>query len=65
MKHGLELIKSGIEKTRENVLYWTTSSKKEENFHENSCHVCIPITKSLVFDCSTRWNSTYLMFKML
>jgi hypothetical protein len=25
----------------------------------------VPITKSFVLDCSTKWNSTYLMFRML
>jgi hypothetical protein len=40
VKHGMKLIKSGIEKTRESELYWTSPSKKEENFQENSCHVC-------------------------
>jgi hypothetical protein len=63
VKDRLGIINRGIEIIKESVLYWTTSLKREEKFEENICHVCIPITKKLIFYYPIRWNSIYLMVK--
>ncbi|XP_023891281.1 zinc finger BED domain-containing protein RICESLEEPER 2-like [Quercus suber] len=57
----LSLIGDGIERLRDNVIYWTGSPKRRQNFNENACQLRIQCTKELVLDCKTRWNSTYLM----
>ena len=64
VKDGLEVIKGGIEKIRESVLYWSATPKRKEKFKETTKQLWISFTKELVYDCPTRWNSTYLMLEV-
>lgn len=64
VKDGLDVIKGGIEKIRDSVVYWSATPKREEKFEETTKQLRIPFTKKLVFDCPTRWNSTYLMLEV-
>nr|XP_017217151.1 PREDICTED: zinc finger BED domain-containing protein RICESLEEPER 2-like [Daucus carota subsp. sativus] len=63
VKDGLDVIKSGVEKIRDSVVYWTATPKKEEKFEETARQLRIASTKKLGLDCATRWNSTYLMLE--
>ncbi|KAF7123708.1 hypothetical protein RHSIM_Rhsim12G0082200 [Rhododendron simsii] len=63
VKDGLDVIKVGIEKIRNNVAYWTASQKREENFEETVRQLNVTSTKKLGLDCATRWNSTFLMLQ--
>ncbi|PNX75230.1 HAT family dimerization domain-containing protein [Trifolium pratense] len=58
---GLSVIGDGIEKVRDSVAFWTATPKREQTFREAARQIKIPITKKLVLDCKTRWNSTYHM----
>lgn len=61
---GLEYIKDAIEKVRSVVAFCTSTTKRYEKF-EDACNYCkIPITKKLVLDCKTRWNSCYKMLSV-
>ena len=62
VQDGLSFIGDGIERIRDNVIYWTGSPKRRQKFEENACQLRVQCTKELVLDCKTRWNSTYLMF---
>lgn len=63
VKEGLEVIKSSIEKVRDSVAYWTATAKRREKFEEAARQIGIKDGKSLALDCSTRWNSTFLMLE--
>ncbi|KAK2648419.1 hypothetical protein Ddye_015908 [Dipteronia dyeriana] len=63
VKHGLDVINDSIERIQSSVSYWTASPKREERFFETFRQLNIQITKKLVLDCKTGWNSTYLMIK--
>jgi len=65
VKDGLSVIFSAIEKVRESVNFWTTTPKREEKFKETCVHLNICYNKRLVLDCKTRWNSTFLMLKVV
>ena len=64
VKDGLEVVKDGIDKTRDSVAFWRATPKRKEKFEETTKQLRIPCTKSLVFDCPTRWNSTYKMLEI-
>ena len=36
VKHGLDVIKDGIEKIRDSVVYWFATPKRVENFEETA-----------------------------
>ncbi|XP_030946144.1 zinc finger BED domain-containing protein RICESLEEPER 1-like [Quercus lobata] len=61
VQDGLSFIGDGIERIRDNVIYWTGSPKRRHKFEENARQLRVQCTKELVLDCKTRWNSTYLM----
>ena len=65
VKDGLDAIGDGIEKVRNSVNYWTSSPKRIELFEDTANRqLKLNCSKSLVLDCKTRWNSTYLMLKV-
>ncbi|CAN0872649.1 Putative AC transposase [Linum grandiflorum] len=61
VKDGLDVIKDGIEKVRESVVYWSATPKRLETFQDAAKQLRVSCEKRLVLDCPTRWNSTYLM----
>ncbi|XP_058181162.1 zinc finger BED domain-containing protein RICESLEEPER 2-like [Rhododendron vialii] len=63
VKDGLDVIKVGIEKLRDNVAYWTASQKRANFFEETVHQLNVTSTKKLGLDCATRWNSTLLMLQ--
>lgn len=63
VKDGLDVIKVGVEKIRSSVEYWTATPKREEKFEETARQLRNMNTKKLGLDCTTRWNSTYLMLE--
>ncbi|GAA0185338.1 hypothetical protein LIER_32626 [Lithospermum erythrorhizon] len=64
VKDGLQVIGSGIERIRDNVVYWSASQSRIEKFEEAAKQLNIACTKKLSLDCRTRWNSTYLMLQV-
>ena len=55
VQDGLSLISDGIEKIRDNVIYWTKSPKRRQKFDENTRQILhVQCTKELVLDCKTR-----------
>ncbi|KAH9780518.1 BED-type domain-containing protein [Citrus sinensis] len=65
VKDGLDAIGDGIEKVRNSVNYWTSSPKRIELFEDTANRqLKLNCSKSLVLDCKTRWNSTYLMLEV-
>lgn len=63
VKIGLDVIKHAIDNVRESVVFWTASPKRIEKFEDVCRQMKVPYAKRLGLDCSTRWNSTYLMLK--
>ncbi|CAN0862132.1 Putative AC transposase [Linum grandiflorum] len=61
VKDGLNVVKEGIEKVRDSVLWWTATPKRVEFFQETAKQLRISTDRCLVLDCPTRWNSTYSM----
>ena len=61
VKDGLDVIKSAIENIRESAAYWTATGKRWEKFEEMARFKKVKITKKLILDCKTRWNSTFMM----
>ncbi|KAH9671363.1 BED-type domain-containing protein [Citrus sinensis] len=65
VKDGLDAIGDGIEKVRNSVNYWTSSPKRIELFEDTANRqLKLNCSKSLVLDCKTKWNSTYLMLEV-
>lgn len=65
VKDGLDTIGDGIEKVRNSVSYWTSSPKRIELFEDTTNRqLKLTFSKSLVLDCKTRWNLTYLMLEV-
>jgi len=58
---GLSVLGDGIEKVRNSVAFWTATPKREQTFREAARQIKVSITKKLILDCKTRWNSTYHM----
>lgn len=58
---GLSVLGDGIEKVRNSVAFWTATPKREQSFREAARQMKVSITKKLILDCKTRWNSTYQM----
>ncbi|GMP35213.1 hypothetical protein CsSME_00007754 [Camellia sinensis var. sinensis] len=63
VKDGLNVMKEGIEKIAESMVYWTTTPKREERFTETTQQLCISYSKKLCLDYVTRWNSTFLLLQ--
>ncbi|KAJ4702657.1 Zinc finger BED domain-containing protein [Melia azedarach] len=61
VEDGLFVISNTIVKVRDSVSYWRTTTKRREKFDEVARRLNISCTRELVLDCTTRWNSTYLM----
>ncbi|CAN0899007.1 Putative AC transposase [Linum grandiflorum] len=61
VKDGLYIIKEGIDKVRDSVVYWTATPRRVEFFEEAAKQKNITFSKKLVLDCPTRWNSTFHM----
>ncbi|CAN1238117.1 Putative AC transposase [Linum grandiflorum] len=61
VKDGLDIIKEGIDKVRDSVVYWTATPRRVEFFEEAAKQKNITFSKKLVLDCPTRWNSTFHM----
>lgn len=61
VKEGLEVIKPLIENVRDSVAYWTATAKRGQKFEEAARQIGVKYEKLLAIDCTTRWNSTYLM----
>ncbi|CAN1726011.1 Putative AC transposase [Linum perenne] len=64
VKDGLDVLKSGIEKIRDSVIYWTATPKRVEFFKQVVKQCRNSNDKSLQDDCPTRWNSTYVMLSV-
>ncbi|CAN1761948.1 Putative AC transposase [Linum perenne] len=64
VKDGLDVLKDGIEKIRDSVLYWKATPKRIEFFQEVAKQTQIDYVNKLVDDCPTRWNSTYEMLSV-
>ncbi|CAN1756696.1 Putative AC transposase [Linum perenne] len=64
VKDGLDVLKDGIEKIRDSVVYWTATPKRIEFFQEVAKQTQIDYVNKLVDDCPTRWNSTYEMLSV-
>ena len=60
----MKVIKESVEKIRESVAFWTATPKRLEKFVETARQLNICCDKKLVFDCKTRWNSTFLMLSI-
>lgn len=61
VKDGLEVVKDGVNKIHDSVVYWTAIPKRVEKFKETAKQLHMIYTKSLFLNCPTRWNSTYKM----
>ena len=61
VKDGLSLLKDGIERIRDSVVYWSATPKRKEFFEETARQLRINCDRHLVLDCPIRWNSTYDM----
>ncbi|CAN6707531.1 unnamed protein product [Malus baccata var. baccata] len=61
VKDGLDVIRDGIETIWNSVAYWSRTAKREEKFVEIAQQMKIKLSRKLVLDCKTRWNSTYVM----
>ncbi|CAN1156042.1 Putative AC transposase [Linum perenne] len=59
VKDGEDVVREGIEKIRNSVVYWIATPKRVEFFEENAKQLKFTNIKKLVYDCPTRWNSTY------
>ncbi|CAN0917467.1 Putative AC transposase [Linum grandiflorum] len=64
VRDGLEVVKDGIEKIRESVVFWTCTPRRVEYFHDNAKQCKLSVSNKLVLDCPTRWNSTYEMLRV-
>ncbi|CAN1215312.1 Putative AC transposase [Linum perenne] len=64
VKDGLDVLKSGIEKIRDSVIYWTATPKRVEFFKEVAKQCRNSNDKSLQDDCPTMWNSTYVILSV-
>lgn len=60
-QYGLSVLGDGIEKVRNSVTFWTATPKREQTFREAAHQIKVSVTKKLILDCKTRWNSTYHM----
>ncbi|CAN1220922.1 Cytochrome P450 71D11 (Fragment) [Linum grandiflorum] len=63
VKDGLDIIKSGIERIRDSVSYWTATPKRIEFFEECAKQRNVDVGRKLALDCPTRWNSTFKMLE--
>ncbi|KAH7673872.1 Tam3-transposase (Ac family) protein [Dioscorea alata] len=63
VKYGLDVIKNGIEKIRDSVLYWSATPKSVEKFEETEKQLKFSNIKNFILDYPTRWNSTYMMLE--
>ncbi|CAN0846151.1 Putative AC transposase [Linum grandiflorum] len=64
VRDGLDVIKEGVEKIRESVVFWTCTPRRVEYFHDNARQCKVSVVNKLVLDCPTRWNSTYKMLSV-
>ncbi|CAN0857274.1 Putative AC transposase [Linum grandiflorum] len=53
VKDGLDIIKEGIDKIRDSVVYWTATPKKVAFFEEAAKQKNLTFSKILVLDCPT------------
>ncbi|KAK2665380.1 hypothetical protein Ddye_003954 [Dipteronia dyeriana] len=60
----LKVIAYGIEKIRDDICSWRTSSKRIEAFENAANQLKIKYSKKLVLDCPTTWNSTHFMLSV-
>lgn len=51
VQDGLSLIGDGIERIRDDMIYWTGSPKWRQKFDENVRKLHVQCTKELVLDC--------------
>lgn len=54
----------GVTRIRDSVVFWTSSDKRVQKFESVAKQIAPNITKKLVLDCKTRWNSTYEMLNV-
>ena len=64
VKDGLDAMKPSIEKIIDSVAYWTATPKRVEKFDEIEKYQKVKITRRLILDCKTRWNSTFTMLSV-
>ncbi|KAL8471939.1 hypothetical protein ACS0TY_029252 [Phlomoides rotata] len=63
VEDGLDVIQGAIDNIRDSVAYWSGTQKRWDKFEEAARQVRVTITKKLVLDCKTRWNSTFFMLQ--
>lgn len=63
VKDGSDVMQSSIENIRDSVAYWTATPKRVEKFEEMAKFKKVKITRKLILDCKTRWNSTFVMLE--
>ncbi|CAO2174338.1 unnamed protein product [Urochloa humidicola] len=61
VKDGMSIMEKGIEKIRDSVGFWCATPKRHEKFEKMASSLNIPYTKRIGLDCTTRWNSTFIM----
>lgn len=61
---GLSIIGDAIERVRGVIAFCTSTPKRYEKFEDACNYVKIPITKKLILDCKTRWNSCFEMLQV-
>lgn len=61
VNEGMKVIDEWIKKIRDSVAYWMGTPKRVETFKMTARQLQVKCEKTLVFDCITRWNSTYVM----
>ncbi|CAN0903363.1 Putative AC transposase [Linum grandiflorum] len=54
VRDGLEVVKDGIEKIRESVVFWTCTPRRVEYFHDNAKQCKLSVSNKLVLDYPTR-----------
>jgi hypothetical protein len=61
VKDGMSIMEKGIEKVRDSVGFWCATPKRHEKFEKMASTLSIQYTKRIGLDCTTRWNSTFIM----
>lgn len=61
VRDGMSIMEKGIEKVRNSVGFWCATPKGHERFEKMASQLSIQYTRRIGLDCTTRWNSTFIM----